>query len=356
MKSNTNSNSEDSGSILKTAVDITIKIGILLLILFFCFRILHPFINILLWALVISIIEYPAFTRLNNLLGKRKKLAAILITVFVLAILMVPSYWLVNSPVGGLKGLVGNFEKGDWHVPPPTEAIADWPLIGTWLYDRWMQASESLSSLLKEFLPQLGSFGEKLFNSLAGTGLGVLQFALSIIIGGIFLIWSDSFSQSGKKFFTKLVGERGEEFAKVSEHTIRNVATGVIGVAIIQTVLIGLALVITGVPFAGVWIVMVMVLIIAQLPVLLINIPIIIYLFAFKEPVPAVLWTIYLIIVGMLDNFLKPILMGQGSSIPMLVIFLGAIGGFIAFGFLGLFLGAIVLSLGYKLYLSWLDS
>ena len=119
--------------------------------------------------------------------------------------------------------------------------------------------------------------------------------------------------------------------------------------------MIGLGLFIIDIPLAGVWIILILIFAIAQLPVLLIIIPIIIWLFAFKEPLPAVLWTIYLLAAGLLDNILKPILMGKGAAVPMLVIFLGAIGGFIAFGFLGLFLGAIILSLGYKLYLTWLN-
>ena len=152
------------------------------------------------------------------------------------------------------------------------------------------------------------------------------------------------------------MGEKGEEFARVSEQTIRNVATGVIGVALIQSVLIGTAMIITEVPLAGLWVVVTLIIAIAQIPLILVTLPLIIWLFAVKQPVPAILWSVYLIFAGLIDNFLKPVLMGKGADVPMLVIFLGAIGGFFAFGFLGLFLGAIILSLGYKLYLTWLDS
>ena len=137
--------------------------------------------------------------------------------------------------------------------------------------------------------------------------------------------------------------------------TIRNVATGVLGVAIIQTTLMGVGLILADIPLAAVWIVLILVMTIAQLPVLLFNIPLIIYLFAFMDPLPAVLWTLYFLVMGMIDNILKPMLMGKGASVPMLVIFLGALGGFMAFGFIGLFLGSIVLSLAYKLYLTWVN-
>ena len=210
-------------------------------------------------------------------------------------------------------------------------------------------------SSLKGFMPQIVVWGERTLGTLANTGLGVLQFAASIIIAGILLIFFEKGSESGRKIFTKVIGERGEEFLEISLHTIRNVATGVLGVAIIQTTLMGIGLILANIPLAAVWIVLILVMTIAQIPVLLFNIPLIIYLFAFMDPLPAVLWTLYFLVMGMIDNILKPVLMGKGSDVPMLVIFLGALGGFIAFGFIGLFLGSIVLSLAYKLYLTWIS-
>jgi len=118
----------------------------------------------------------------------------------------------------------------------------------------------------------------------------------------------------------------------------------------------GVGLILVPIPLAAVWIVLILVMTIAQLPVLLFNIPLIIYLFAFMDPLPAVLWTLYFLVMGMIDNVLKPLLMGKGLEVPMLVIFLGALGGFMAFGFIGLFLGSIVLSLAYKLYSAWVAS
>ena len=347
---------ESRESILKTAVDLTIKIGVLLLMIFFCFRILLPFVNILLWAMIIAIIFYPVYIRLAGFFRNKNKLAAIILTLFGLAVLLIPSYWLVDSLVDGLKSLAEGFIDGKISIPPPTESVADWPLIGSWLYESWFQASENIGQTLEDYLPQLGSIGEWILGALAGTGLGILQFAVSLIIAGFFLTISEEASYSADKLFTKLVGERGREFAKIAENTIRSVATGVLGVAIFQSLIFGIGLFLADFPLAGVWIILVLVFSIAQLPVIIVTIPMIIYLFAFREPLPAALWSAYLLAASLLDNILKPIIMGRGSSVPMLVIFLGAIGGFIAFGFLGLFLGAIVLSLGFKLYRTWLET
>ncbi len=356
MTNKTNSTDNQSKNYVNIAIDLILKVGTLFLVIYLCFKILQPFLGMLLWGLIIAIILFPVFQRLRSLLGKRNKLSSILLTVVALSILVLPSIWLVNQLVEGIKILAENIQAGDMSIPPPSESVADWPLIGEWLHDRWLQLSENMEESLRGFMPQIIAWGEKTLGTLANTGLGVLQFAASIIIAGIFLIFFEKGSESGRKIFQKVVGARGDEFLDISLHTIRNVTTGVLGVAVIQTTLMGIGLILAQVPLAAVWIVLILVMTIAQLPVLLFNIPLIIYLFAFMDPLPAVLWTLYFLVMGMIDNIFKPLLMGKGSDVPMLVIFLGALGGFMAFGFIGLFLGSIVLSLAYKLYLSWVDT
>lgn len=275
--------------------------------------------------------------------------------VVALALLVLPSIWLVNQLVDGIKLLADGVQEGNFKIPPPSESVADWPLIGEWLYENWLELSRNLSGSLKGFLPQIAAWGERMLGALANTGLGILQFAVSIIIAGVFLMFFEKGSESGRKIFKKVVGERGEEFMSISLVTIRNVAAGVLGVAVIQTSLMGVGLILADIPLAAVWIIVILIMTIAQIPVLIFNIFMIIYLFAFRDPLPAVLWSLYFIVMGLIDNVLKPMIMGKGAAVPMLVIFLGAIGGFMAFGFIGLFLGAILLSLAYKLYLTWVS-
>jgi predicted PurR-regulated permease PerM len=335
------------------AIDLILKVGTLALMVFLCFRILKPFLSILLWGLIIAIIIFPVFSKLRGWLGNRNKLTSILIMIVALAILVFPSIWLVNQLVEGVRFLAESIQEGGLSIPPPSDSVADWPLIGNWLYEHWMELSQNTGETLQGFLPQIATWGEKVLGILASTGMGILQFAVSIIIAGIFLIFFEKGAESGRKIFQKVVGPRGEEFMEVSLVTIRNVAAGVLGVAIIQTTLMGVGLIFSGIPLAAIWIVLILVMTIAQIPVLIFNIPLIIYLFAFFDPLPAVLWSLYFLVMGMMDNVLKPLIMGKGSDVPMLVIFLGALGGFAAFGFIGLFLGAILLSLAYKLYLTW---
>jgi len=347
---------KDNNKHVNIAIDLILKVGALFLVVFLCFKILQPFLGMLLWGLIISIILFPVFERLRSLLGKRNNLSSILLTLVALSLLVLPSIWLVNQLVEGVRFLAGNIQGGDLSIPPPSESVADWPVIGNWLYENWLGLSDNMAESLKGFMPQIVAWGEKTLGTLANTGLGVLQFAASIIIAGIYLVFFERGSASGKQVFKKVIGERGEEFLEISLHTIRNVAIGVLGVAVIQTTLMGIGLILSNIPLAAVWIVLILVMTIAQIPVLLFNIPLIIYVFAFMDPLPAVLWALYFLVMGMIDNILKPVLMGKGSDVPMLVIFLGALGGFIAFGFLGLFLGSIVLSLAYKLYLTWISA
>jgi predicted PurR-regulated permease PerM len=356
MPEKLNNTEKASNNHVSIAIDLILKVGTLFLVIFLCFKILKPFLGMLLWGLIIAIILFPIFHLLRGWLGKRNKLSSILITLIGLSVLVLPSIWLVNQLVDGIKFLAGFIHEGNLSIPPPSASVAHWPLIGNWLYENWLGLSENMGQTLKGFMPQIASWGEKTLGTLANTGLGVLQFAASIIIAGIFLVFFKEGSQSGKKIFNKVVGERGDEFLEISLHTIRNVATGVLGVAVIQTTLMGVGLILANIPLAAVWILLILVMTIAQIPVLLFNIPLIIYLFAFIDPLPAVLWGIYFLVMGMIDNILKPMIMGKGSDVPMLVIFLGALGGFIAFGFIGLFLGSIVLSLTYKIYSTWIDT
>ncbi len=351
----TPNNLEQRDSSVKTAADMILKLGVLVFILFLSFKIIWPFLGVLVWSLVIAVILFPLTKRVSHWLGNRHKLATILVTLVFFAILVVPSIWLVNQLIVGVGILAADISDGSLSVPYPPDSVLQWPVIGEEIHKHWLDLAEDFGEAVLGFMPHISGFIEKLIAALGNTGLGILQFALSILIAGVFIMFFRQGSITGKKLFRKLAGDRGDEFMEIATTTIRNVATGVLGVAILQTTLLGLGLVLAQIPLAAVWIVLILIICIAQIPAMIITIPLIIYLFAFKEPLPATLWAIYFLVMGLMDNILKPIIMGQGSSLPSLVIFLGAIGGFIAFGFIGLFLGAMILSLTYKLYLSWVS-
>ena len=180
-----------SNSPIQTVVDIIIRVAFLLALVAWCFQTLAPFLNPVLWGLLIAVVLYPPYAVLASRLGGRRKLIATIITVLMLATILVPSYVFFESLVAGIRDLGTQMENNEFRVPPPTENVKDWPLIGDQTYAAWQLASENLDGALQKYEEQIASFGEAMLSSLVGTGLGILQFALSIIIAGILLATSE---------------------------------------------------------------------------------------------------------------------------------------------------------------------
>jgi predicted PurR-regulated permease PerM len=189
-----------------------------------------------------------------------------------------------------------------------------------------------------------------------GVGLTILQFVISIIISGVLLVNAGVGGKAAQAVLSRVAGEQGETLANLAGATIRSVVQGVLGIAVIQAVLAGAGLVAAGVPVAGLWALMVLVLAIVQLPPILVLGPIIVYVFSIHETTPAVIFMLWSILVSLSDTFLKPLLLGRGVEVPMLVILLGAIGGMMMSGIIGLFIGPVVLSISYKIFFSWIQN
>ena len=337
------------------AIDIAIRIGVIALLIALCFNILRPFISPVVWGIILAIALFPACRRLSSVLSGRVMLAAAIITAVMLLCIILPSVHMVSSLVDGTKYISERLQHSEIKVPPPPDNIDKWPLIGKTLKREWNEASENLKATLTRFQPQLKAMSLWMLKSAMGTALGLVQFALSIVIAGIFMANAKGSGNIARELFVRLAGERGADFAVVSQKTVHNVVKGILGVAIIQALLAGSGFWVAGVPGAGLWAFLCLFLAIIQIGIFPVVIPVIIYMFSSADALTAGLLTAWLILVSLLDNFLKPILMGRGAPVPMLVIFLGAIGGFLSMGFMGLFVGAVILSIGFKLLLVWLD-
>jgi predicted PurR-regulated permease PerM len=190
----------------------------------------------------------------------------------------------------------------------------------------------------------------------AGIGLSILMFVAAFIIAGILMVFGEAGDRSTRAIFARLAGsDRGDNLTDLSVATIRAVAQGVVGIAFIQAIAVGLCLLIARVPLAGVLAGVVLVLGIAQVPALLVTLPAIVYIWTVGDhgTVAAVIYTVLLFVAGMADNVLKPLMLGRGVDVPMPVILLGALGGMATAGILGLFVGAILLALGYELFMGW---
>ncbi len=339
----------------RKVIDIALKLLLVFIMVGWCMMIILPFVTILLWSMILAITLYPLFDRLSRSLGGKKILPAVIISIAMLIILLIPVILLLSSVAEEGKEIAAAYRSDTLRVPLPNPKVAEWPVIGPRLYDAWSSLNRNLEATLMEHKDQLKVFGQKILGSIMNVVSNTLMFTAAIIIAGVFMAVTDHAQKSTLTLCRRLAGDKGDEFMLVAIQTVRNVAKGIIGVAFVQFALMGIAFVLAGVPFAGLWAILVLMLALVQLPATIVALPVIIYIFSVKEPLPAAMWTAVILLAGLSDNVLKPYLMGKGAPVPMLVIFLGSIGGFVLSGFIGLFTGAIILSLGYKLGGMWLE-
>ena len=339
---------------VRRALEVSIHVGLLILLVAACLLILRPFLLLTAWGIIIAVAAYPGYRRLQNVLGGRGGLAAVVFTVFLFAVLIVPVVLLTGSLVEGIQSLAARLKEGTPIIPPPPARIGTWPIIGVRLKDAWELASKNLSAALQTFAPQIRALIPELLLASAGIGLAVLQWILSILVAGVLLANAATGAKIARLLSDRLFGEKGPEFEELAGATIRSVTTGIIGVALIQSFFAALGFLVAGLPGAGLWGVIFLFSAVLQLGGLVL-IPAVIYMFAIASTTKAVMFLVWCVIVGLMDNALKPLLLGRGVAIPVTVVFLGAIGGFVAMGIIGLFVGSIVLSVGYKLLLAWLE-
>ena len=331
-------NDEKLNSSLQLVIEITIRMGFLFLLIAWCFRLIYPFAGIMMWGIILALASAPVYASLNKRLGGNSKLTAILMIIFGLLLILIPSGLFIESLVLGIKEFKTAFSDGSLTIPHPPDKVATWPIIGQKIFDFWELTSENIEQVILKYKDQIKEVALVLFSELVSISMSIFQFVGATIIAGILLATGGT-EDFSKKFFTKLVGNKSDEYLNIFEKTVQNVVKGIIGVALIQSILTGIGFLFAGVPYAGLWTLLVLILAILQLPPSIIVIPLIIYLFSTLSILPATLWTIYLMLAGLSDNFLKPILLGKGAPVPMVVIFLGVIGGFMLSGFIGLFTG-----------------
>lgn len=336
------------------ATELLIRLAVLAVLLTWCFRILQPFILPTIWGIIIAVAIHPLYRWLSDALGSRPKLAAAAVSVGFFLLLLVPTVLLGRLLVSNVATLAQKVVDDTPDIPLPPASVQEWPLIGEPIARLWTLAATNLGEALRIVQPQIKALGGWLVEVAAGAGLGLLMLSFAFVIAGILLATSARGDSLVRGVSRRLAGARGDEFASLAEVTIRSVARGVLGVAVIQAVLAGLGLMAAGVPGAGIWALLCLILATVQIGVAPILIPAVIWVFATGDTLTAVLFLVWSVFVVVLDNVLKPILLGRGVDVPMLVIFLGAIGGMLASGIIGLFVGAIVLTLGYKLFQAWL--
>ena len=347
---------EGSEAVVGRSIEAAIRIAAIAILAYWVFDIIAPFVSPVLWGIIIAVAVYPVFRRLSGWLGGRRVLAASVFTVLALLLLITPTVALTRALIEWGQSAVTQINSGNIDVPAPPDTVADWPFIGETAHEYWSLAHANVEEALRALDTQLKVVGRWIVGAIASAGIGVVYFVLSIIISGVLLANAEAGERLAQQLSVRLAPERGAGFAQLAAQTVRGVASGVVGVAVIQSALAAAGFFAVGVPGTAFWALFCLLLGVVQLPMGIVIVPIIAYVWFVDSTGTSILFTLWCVPVMLVDNLLKPLLMGRGVEAPMLVIFVGAIGGFIASGIIGLFSGAVVLVLAYELFQSWLEA
>jgi len=337
------------------AVDAAIKIGLIGLLAFWCLDILRPFAVVVIWAGIMAIAVYPLCLRIAGWLGGRVSLSAGLLSFVGVLLLLGPVATFAVILAGDAQTSMDALANDSFKLPHPKESLRNWPLVGNAIYDFWSLAATNFKAAATKVGPQLKDVAEVALSGLVGTGLALLQFLAAFVIAGFLLPRAGRLRQATESLARRLVGGEGSSLVGIMIETIRNVARGILGTAVIQTFFAGLGMVAVGIPGAGVWTAVCLLLSIVQIGPGLVLIGTIVYLFFKASTLVAVVYTLWAGGVMIMDNFLKPILMGRNSAVPIVVLFLGVIGGTLAYGIIGVFVGPVILAVGYTLFALWVS-
>ncbi len=346
--------SNDDNQFISRTLEAAVRIGVLAILLLWCFTIARPFLVPIVWGVIIAVATYPAYEAFRARLSIRHALAAVLFTILMIVVVVIPSVVLADSLASGARSAAAAFQAGTLEIPAPPEGVKAWPFIGETLYSFWQLASQNIVEAAQELSPWIKTAGKWLLGATARTGIAALQFLLAIIIAGVLLAHAEAGGRATRAIAQRLAPERGLNYAQVAEQTVRSVALGILGVALLQGLLAGIGFLVAGVPAAGLLTLVCIVLGVIQVGVVIVLIPVVIYLFSTADTFTAIAFLVYAILIAPLDNVLKPILLGRGVKVPMVVVFIGAIGGFVQYGIVGLFVGAVIFTLGYGLFIAWL--
>ena len=341
--------------VLDLSVDVAVRLVVIGVLIVWCFRIFQPFILPMMWGVIIAVALAPIFSKLTALLGGRRGITAALFTLAAIVLIVVPTFQIADSVVRSSIQLADRAEEGTLTVPPPKESVRDWPAVGDRVYEVWSTASTNMSTAIERYRPQLQAAGAWAFGKVSGLAGAILYTIIALIIAGFMLTYAEGGEKTARTVTSRLGGTRGEGIIGITTSTIRSVAQGVLGVALVQSAAAALGMFLAGVPGWGIWTIVVLVLAVIQLPPLLVLLPVAVWYFtATDSTVLAVVFTIWCLLVSISDAFLKPMFLGRGLDIPMPVILVGAIGGLMLHGIIGLFVGAVVLAIGYELFKAWM--
>jgi predicted PurR-regulated permease PerM len=337
-------------------IEVFIRFSLIALLVFVCLRIFAPFATLMLWGLILAVALYPLCRGIAARLGGRTTPAAAIVVLIALLVIGAPTAVLGSLFAGQIHAAYEVVTTDGFALPSPDAAVAGWPLIGDKLYSAWTRAAADLPAFVESLQPQIGNIARTVLGIAAATMGEIILLLAAILVAGLMMAYGEPGSAAILRIVNRITGPgRGERVYRLMTSTIRSVAIGVVGVAFIQALLLGIGFVFAGVPAPGVFAVIVLILCVVQLPAALISLPAVLYIWWAGDlsTAASIFWTVYLLLAGLLDNVLKPLLLARGVEAPMPVILIGALSGMASAGIVGLFLGAVLLTLGYVLLMDW---
>lgn len=334
-------------------IDLVIRLAFLAIFLFLALQLISPLFGLILWAVILAVAVYPLHAWLSARLGGRQSLSALLLTLLGLAITLGPVAVLATSIIDATTRFVGLLQSGEFQMPSSERLQTIW-LIGPHLAGGWESIGENVEGVVAKVAPSVLSVGGAILRQVAGIGVGLVMLSISVIIMGLLLKPGPALARTIKRFANRVFAPRGAGIIDMAGATVRNVSRGVIGVAALQALAAGIVMVGFGVPLAGPLALAVLFLGIVQVGPFLVLVAVLIWAWSNLETGMAVLFTLLIIPVGLMDNILRPIFMARGLQTPMLVILVGVLGGVLAYGLIGLFIGPVILAVFYELLTAWL--
>jgi predicted PurR-regulated permease PerM len=338
------------------SIDVFLRLALLAILAFACFRLLQPVFGLLLWAVLLAVLQWPAHVRLRkSRLGNAGSATVIGLAGGLL--LIVPAVIVIVSVSESIGKLLDLREAQALALPPPPAALSAIPVLGRRLAAAWEAASTDLPAYLEAHGAQAKAIVQWLSDKAGSLLTGLLFFVGAVALGAVLLAFGDALAGQARRLAARIANgsARGGQLLDLSVATVRGVLQGVVGVALIQAALLGVGFFLAGIPFPGVLVLLAVLLGILQIPGIVVALPAIAWAWGHLDSRTATLFTVWTLVAGLSDNVLKPLLLGRGLDVPMPVIFLGVIGGMIADGLLGLFIGPVILAVGYRLAQEWLD-
>lgn len=335
----------------------TIGLVAVALLTFACFQIVAPFIIPMLWGAIIAVSTWPLYKRLNAMLGDRPALAATLMTLLMFVVLVTPVVFLVGSLTDSVIAL-GDAARGLTRagMSRPPAWLADLPAVGSLIDRIWQQAASNMSAFFAQIQPALGVVTAWLLQRLGDIGIAVIEFLVAVLIAGIMYVTGKPGLDVLRKLVRRIGGDQQVALVELAGRTIRGVAQSVIGTAFVQAIAAAFGFWVAGAPGVALLALATFMLALVQIPTATVWAPVAAWLFWQGEIVWGAfmaLWGFF--IVNTVDNVIRPYLISQGARLPFLLMFVGVVGGLLAYGFIGIFIGATLLAVSYTLILDWLE-